>query len=88
MQIKDLARDELGTPGWNACNLIFDMNTQLRVYNQKSASIQLETTRSTVIAHTSAVEKLAELQKDHDTHQYTTYTFGDNDSACKPKHWT
>jgi len=40
MQIKDLARDELGTPGWNAYNLIFDMNTQLRVHNQKSASIQ------------------------------------------------
>ena len=40
MQIKDLARDELGTPGLNAYNLIFDMNTQLRVHNQKSASIQ------------------------------------------------
>jgi len=87
-QIKDLAIDELRNPGWNSYYSNSDMNKQLRAYNQKSASIQLEATRSTVIAHTSAVEKLAELQKDFDTRQYTTYTFGDDDSACKPKHWT
>ena len=67
-QIKDLAIHELRNPGWNVYNSIFDMNTQLRAYNQKSASIQLEATRNTSIAHTLAVEKLAELQKDHDTH--------------------
>ena len=71
MQIKDLATDELRAPGWNAYNSILDMNTQLKFYNQKSASIQLETSRTTVIAHTLAVEKLTQLQKDHDTKQNT-----------------
>jgi hypothetical protein len=86
-QIKDLAKNELRNMGWKSYYSISDMNTQLRAYNQKSASIQLEAMRSTVIAHTAALEKLAELQKDHDMRQYTRYTFGDDDSAYKPKHW-
>ena len=87
-QIKDLAKDKLTNTEWNLYYSLSDMNKQLITYNQKSTSVQLEATRSTFIAHTSALEKLAQLQKDHDTSEYTTYTFGDNHYACKPKHWT
>jgi len=88
-QITDLASANLTNEPWSTQHTNFNMDQQMRAYNQKHKTFLKTQANSVTIKHTAAVEKLKVLQSDYDKRDFVMTTRAtDGIDVWMPRHWT